>query len=131
MRTPLGLLAAWRDYRGRCRRRDDPPPRQVPGWIKLRVLREAEQEIDEAASFYVREAPGVVGRFFAEVDGALQRLTERPLAYASVDRRFRGCLMNRFPYTVIYEVAEAEIVVHAFAHQSRRPGYWRDRKPEQ
>ena len=99
--------------------------------MKLRVLRGAEQEIDEAASYYGRGAPGVLGRFFAEVDGALERLSERPLAYAYIDKRFRGCIMNRFPYTVIYEVAENEIIVHAFAHQSRRPGYWRGRKPGQ
>ena len=99
--------------------------------MKLRVLREAEQEIDEAASYYAREAPGVVGRFFDEVDNALARLSERPLAYAAVDRRYRGCAMNRFPCTFVYEVGNAEVIVHAFAHQSRRPGYWRDRNPGQ
>ena len=98
--------------------------------MKLRVLREAEQEIDAAAGYYAHEAPGVVGRFFDEVDGALERLSARPLAYAAVDRRFRGCVMNRFPYTVIYEGGEAEVVGYAFAHQSQRAGYWRGREPE-
>ncbi|MBI4292804.1 MAG: hypothetical protein HY661_15135 [Betaproteobacteria bacterium] len=58
--------------------------------MNLRILREAEQEIGEAASFYAREAPGIVGRFFDEVDLALGRLSRQPMAYASVDRRFRG-----------------------------------------
>ena len=95
--------------------------------MKLRILREAEQEIDEAAAYYAREAPGVVARFFGEVDHALAQLAERPLAYAEVDRRYRGCVMTRFPYTVMYELGVDEIIVHAFAHHSRRPGYWRDR----
>ena len=72
--------------------------------MKSRVLREAEQEIDEAASYYFRVAPGVVGRLFAEVDGALERRSEHPLAYASVNRRFRGCAIYRLPYTVTLPV---------------------------
>lgn len=95
--------------------------------MKVRVLREAEAEISEAAAHYGREAPTVVARFFAEVDQALARIAARPRAYAPIDRRYRGCIVGRFPYTIVYEVGAAEIEVLAFAHQRRRPGYWRER----
>lgn len=35
--------------------------------------------------------------------------------------------MNGFPYHIVYFVQDDEPVVIAYAHQSRRPGYWRDR----
>ncbi len=32
-----------------------------------------------------------------------------------------------FPYNVIYYVSDNEIVIVAYAHEKRRPNYWRDR----
>ncbi len=99
--------------------------------MKVRVLREAEEEIGAAADFYAREASVVAARFLGEVDAALERIARHPRSYARVDRRFRGCVLGRFPYTMIYTIAEQEVMVLAMAHQSRRPGYWRDRLPAQ
>lgn len=35
--------------------------------------------------------------------------------------------VDMFPYRVVYFVRDGELVIVAFAHQSRRPGYWRER----
>jgi hypothetical protein len=35
--------------------------------------------------------------------------------------------LRRFPYAVVVRAEASELVVIAFAHTSRRPGYWRDR----
>lgn len=32
-----------------------------------------------------------------------------------------------FPYRVVYFVRDDELLIVAFAHQSRRPGYWKQR----
>ncbi len=32
-----------------------------------------------------------------------------------------------FPYGIVYFVRDAEIIVVAYAHDKRRPGYWRKR----
>ncbi|MCL2468423.1 MAG: type II toxin-antitoxin system RelE/ParE family toxin [Micrococcales bacterium] len=37
-------------------------------------------------------------------------------------KRFTG-----FPYGVIYYVSGNEVVIVAYAHERRRPGYWKDR----
>jgi len=36
-------------------------------------------------------------------------------------------MIKRFPYSLIHTIADDEIRVLAVAHQSRRPGYWRQR----
>jgi plasmid stabilization system protein ParE len=32
-----------------------------------------------------------------------------------------------FPYAIVYYVTESEIVIVAYAHEKRRPGYWKAR----
>lgn len=32
-----------------------------------------------------------------------------------------------FPYGIIYYLTDSEIVIVAYAHEKRRPGYWRHR----
>jgi plasmid stabilization system protein ParE len=44
-----------------------------------------------------------------------------------VDLNVRAKSLKRFPYSVLYSVENNEIVVLAIAHQSRKPGCWRDR----
>jgi toxin ParE1/3/4 len=39
----------------------------------------------------------------------------------------RYFILQRFPYTIHYEVAASHVTVLAVAHQRRRPGYWQKR----
>lgn len=36
-------------------------------------------------------------------------------------------ILKRFPYDIVVRESPKEIIVVAVAHQSRRPGYWRNR----
>jgi hypothetical protein len=42
-------------------------------------------------------------------------------------RRTVAAVRRRFPYGVVYQILESEILVVAITHLHRRPGYWRDR----
>lgn len=42
----------------------------------------------------------------------------------------RECAVNGldvFPYGIVYFVRDDEVLVVAYAHERRRPGYWRER----
>jgi hypothetical protein len=41
-----------------------------------------------------------------------------------VERGTKRLPLRRFPYTVVYREMESEIQIVAFAHTSRKPGYW-------
>ena len=37
-------------------------------------------------------------------------------------------LLNRFPFGIIYSIQGEQIIIYAFMHLNRKPGYWRTRK---
>ncbi|MGQ0834224.1 MAG: hypothetical protein ACT4O5_04745 [Gammaproteobacteria bacterium] len=89
----------------------------------MRILTAAANEGAEAAAWYERERPGLGEDFQRAVDAALDLLEEDivPLAPAVGSAGKRGAkrlALRRFPY---------DVVVIAFAHHARRPGYWRKR----
>lgn len=57
----------------------------------------------------------------------LQRILEFPLAWQPLGGFFRRCQMQRFPYGIVYEQTDAELIVVAVAHLHREPGYWQGR----
>jgi hypothetical protein len=42
-------------------------------------------------------------------------------------RNVHRLLLSEFPYSVVYEITEDELIVAAVAHAKQRPGYWRKR----
>ena len=57
----------------------------------------------------------------------IQRVREFPLAWHPMGGAVRRCQMHRFPYGIIYEPTQIEIVVIAVAHLHQAPEYWRAR----
>ncbi len=41
----------------------------------------------------------------------------------------RRIVLKRFPYDVVFLLDRDRVVILAYAHHSRRPGYWRERVP--
>lgn len=99
---------------------------------RVRILDEAADEATEAAAWYELQRPGLGAEFDRAVNAALDLLEEEivPLtAMPSVagKRGAKRLILKRFPYDVVVSERSDELVVVAFAHQSRRPGYWRAR----
>ncbi len=95
--------------------------------MKIRFLDVAQQELDEAITYFNNEVPDLGNDFLAEVLKALDRIGNHPLAWHPCSVRTRRCLLQRFPYGVIYQVLEKEIIVIAIACLHRQPEYWQDR----
>ena len=98
--------------------------------MRLRLHREASEELDAAARWYEEQGRGLGDDLLGEVDRALTALTESPEAWPILRRKsaLRRFLLSRFPYSVIYDFVGGEVRVFAVAHSKRRPGYWRKRR---
>ena len=94
---------------------------------RIRLLPEAEEELQAAARFYEALQSGLGLALLQEVRRANERIAERPKA-SRVERgdiRVRSIL--RFPYRLYYRVRSDEIVIVAIGHRRRRPRFWRGR----
>ena len=99
---------------------------------RVRIHAAAAEEAAEAAAWYERERPGLGVDFERAVDAALDLLEDEIVPLVSVPgiagtRGVKRLLLRRFPYAVIVRERDAEVIVVAFAHTARRPGYWRGR----
>ena len=95
--------------------------------MKINFFEIAQIELDEAVEYYNYEIPGLGDAFLTEVLNALDRIGEFPEAWHSCSKRTRRCQTRRFPYGIIDQIREQEILVVAVAHLHRKPDYWQDR----
>ena len=98
--------------------------------MKLRIHRLAVGEIDHEVDYYESRSVGLGAELENEIDAVLETVLLFPYAAPQwKDRRDRRvAVLDRFPFTLVYQIKVDEIVVLALAHTSRRPGYWSRRR---
>jgi plasmid stabilization system protein ParE len=96
---------------------------------ELVVHENADEELSAAAVFYEARETDLGKKFLEELSQVFQRIAEHPLSWSILFDDYRRCLMDRFPYGVVYRIEGQRILVFAIAHVRRRPGYWKDRTP--
>lgn len=96
--------------------------------MKAQWLDAAKDDLNEAASYYESQRPGLGKEFKKAVRSALQRIKRFPNAWQPLSPNTRRFLMQRFPYGIVYHVVnKSQVVVVAVAHLHRKPGHWSDR----
>ena len=90
----------------------------------------AERELIAAVDYYNGIRKGLGLEFAIEAHAAVEHILAFPDAWGRLSKNTRRCLMNRFPYGVIYATARDSIVILAVMHLNRKPRYWTRRKSE-
>lgn len=98
----------------------------------MRVVRIHAAEAVAAAAWYESERRGLGAEFEHAINAALDLLEQEivPLTAmtgAAGNRGAKCLLLRRFPYVVVVVERDTVILVVAFAHHARCPGYWRER----
>jgi hypothetical protein len=98
----------------------------------VRIHEAASEEAVEAAAWYENQRPGLGADFQRAIDRALDLLEEGivPLSPVPTTAKALGVkrlVLRRFPFDVVVVERPDEVLVLAFAHHARRPGYWRQR----
>ena len=94
--------------------------------MRIRVLSSAEQEIAEAVDYYNEQRPGLGFEFAAEMKRTFRRIASFSEAWPRFSRRARRCILNRFPYGVVYQLRKDSILVVAVMHLKRDPRRWQE-----
>jgi hypothetical protein len=95
--------------------------------MRLRFLEIARIELDETIEYYNCEAPGLGEEFLIEVLKVLDRIGSFPEAWHPYSKWTRRCQTRRFPYGIIYQIRQDEILIVAIANLHRKPDYWEGR----
>jgi toxin ParE2 len=95
--------------------------------VKVRFLEVAQIELDEAVTYYDAESAGLGQAFLLDVLSAIERIRKFPNAWHPLSANTRRCRTRRFPFGVIYQATDNEILVVAVANLHREPDYWKDR----
>lgn len=98
----------------------------------VRILGQAAEEAVETTAWYDRQRPGLGADFFEAFEAAIDLVEAQiiPLSPYPGKAGAAGAgrvILKRFPYDIVIVERRGECVVIAVAHQSRRPGYWRER----
>lgn len=95
--------------------------------VELIIAQEAQQDVDEAYSWYEDRRPGLGEEFLACVDACIQAICRVPELHAEVHEEYRRALVRRFPYAVFHEYTGGKVIVYGIFHTSRDSKKWRNR----
>lgn len=87
--------------------------------MKLRYGRGALADLEEIFAYIAQDNPQAAARLVARIEEAATRIAQTPyMGEVTRNSRFR-----RFPvgnYLIVYEVDEAEVIIHYVRHGARR-----------
>ena len=93
----------------------------------LRIRSEAREEIELGFEWYLQRSPKAADALLVEVDYSLAQIVSHPGLHPRYTKNTRRCILEKFPYFVVFQERDDAILVIALAHAKRRFGYWRGR----
>ena len=81
----------------------------------------AEVDLLESALWYESRQIGLGEKFTKKVEGYLFRIQNNPLHFPLKKGNLREAYIQKFPFVIIYEIAENEIVVFAIFNTHQNP----------
>ena len=97
--------------------------------MKLRILPIAESEAKAAACWYDDRQADLGDEFLDDYAKRLSEIETKAERFSLLETNeslfeIRRAILRRFPYGIVFQVLDNEIVVLAVMHLSRRPNYW-------
>jgi hypothetical protein len=97
---------------------------------KLRYHPLFDCDVREAAGWYDRRSPGLGNAFIEVVRGSVSDVIEDPGRFALSPAGCRYIRLPRFPYVVLFDVVDDELLLLAVLHTARSMDKWRERSGE-
>jgi plasmid stabilization system protein ParE len=88
---------------------------------ELIIKEEASLEIIESYLFYESKSIGLGERFLNNLDLYFDRIQNYPDHYQIKRKPYREAFIKKFPFVIVYEISESEVIVYAVFHSSRNP----------
>lgn len=93
----------------------------------VEVHPEAVLEAQAAYRWYRDRNTSAADAFLAELDRAVELISETPMRWPIYVHGTRHFRLRRFPFGVVYRFLGETVQIVAVAHGRRKPGYWKGR----
>jgi plasmid stabilization system protein ParE len=77
--------------------------------------------VKEAYEWYEKQKKELGEEFLGELDTVYKKLKAHPQYYSKVKKDFRQCKLKRFPFVIIYQLSENQVLIFAVFHTKRNP----------
>jgi hypothetical protein len=81
--------------------------------FELIIKEEAQLEIIETFIYYEGKKEGLGESFLDHLDSYFKWIKHYPFHFSEKRKPYREAVINRFPYLIIYEVLENEVIVYS------------------
>ena len=88
---------------------------------------DAAEEFQHSIEVYLAESSELGLRFYRAVMAAAAKIEAHPQAWPRLRGDVRKCLVEEFPYKLLYTIEADRIHVVAVMHGKREPNYWLER----
>jgi plasmid stabilization system protein ParE len=93
--------------------------------MRVRLNRKVYSDLELAMAYYAQEAGDHIAmEFYKEFRRCRKIIAERPRSYPIVRDSIRRINFHRFPYHVLYELADASLVQILVVKHDRRDPYF-------
>lgn len=93
---------------------------------RLVILPKAQAEMADAVDCYEPKQTKLGKRFVLCVDKLFNIFLKNPFQFSEKTPPFREALVNKFPYLIIYQINDNEIIVYSVFHTSQNPESWQN-----
>ena len=87
-------------------------------------------DVREAADWYDQRSLGLGDSFVDAAHRTTLQIIENPDVYASTELGIRYLRLKRFPYIVLFDVYEDELMLIGVLHTARSIDKWREKRGE-
>lgn len=95
--------------------------------MRLQFFEEAIRDIEESRAWFRERSEATEAAYLRELDHSIAQITDAPHRWPEHVHGTRRYVFPRFPYSVVYFVEDDAVNVVTVCHDSRKPGYWRER----
>jgi len=98
--------------------------------MKIRFLKVAKIEFDQAIDYYNEQTEGLGDRFKNEIRSSIDMIMQFPTLYPFYMDDIRRCIAHTFPYSIFYSYQEDTIYIYAITSHFREPSIYIERFDE-
>lgn len=100
----------------------------MASFFKLVVTEAALLQLEESCLFYENRKKGLGFEFEQEIAEVLEIIEKNPLLFPLKFSDLREAVVKRFPFVIVYEIFEKQIIIVSIFHTKQHPAKKKKRK---